>query len=60
MVVVTGGGPIQSSIVDPDHFGKLDPGPLSYGKQDLNPHRSEKVEALEGNFGSIGGSKSGK
>jgi hypothetical protein len=36
--------------MDPHNFGKLDPNPHHSGKldPDLNPHQSEKVEALEG------------
>ncbi len=47
--------------LDPHHFGKLDPHPHPHqsGKldpdPDPHPHQSEKVEALEGNFGAVEG-----
>ncbi len=55
--------------IDPHHFGKLDPHPHQSGKLDPDPdphphqsekqfpdtHQSEKVEALEGNFGTVEG-----
>ncbi len=48
--------------MDPHHFWKLDPDPHQSGKldTDLDPHQSEKVEALEGHFGTLEGSKSKK
>ncbi len=57
--------------MDPHIFGKLDPDPHQSGKLDPDPHQSEKqdpkpprlsekVKALEGHFGALEGSKSGK
>ncbi len=42
------------------YVGKLDPHPHQSKKQDPDPHQSDKVEALEGHFEALRGSKSGK
>ncbi len=47
-------------VTDPHQSGKLDPDMDSLESEKLDPHQREKVEALEGHFWSIGGSKSGK
>ncbi len=39
--------------MDPHHLGK--PDPHQSGKLDSDPHQSEKVEALDGNFGAMEG-----
>ncbi len=43
--------------MDLRHFGKLDsdPDPHQIEKKDLDPLKSEKVEALDGQFGSLEG-----
>jgi hypothetical protein len=61
---------VQTSVVDPDHFGKLDlhqsgkldPDPDLHliEKQDPDPHQSAKVEALKGHIGALEGLSLGK
>ncbi len=46
--------------LDPHQSGKLDPDRHEIEKQDPDPHESDKLEALEGHFGALRGSKSGK
>ncbi len=51
-------------VTDPHKSGMVDPGPDPLQREKLvpdpDPHQRKKMEALEGHFWSIGGSKSGK
>ena len=52
----------MDSDTDPHQSGKHEPDPYQSEKQDPDPdpHQSEKLEAREGSFWSIGGSNAGK